>query len=205
MKRDIEKSLVDCPKCKRVDGLMWDARPKIWRCVWKDCEYIERPEKPVCSTCGGSRRKYEKSERQMPFGIIGTYVSCPYCQPKEPEPRNDILVMPRLWMGQVYNACTDPCDMLQGPCACGAWHHLEEWIITRKKLTKDGWVNPVQPVRCPFNSPCTGKAVIQQNGTCHYIYCANCGRHTDCEETTKEAILAWNSTGERSKDANKHS
>ena len=38
--RDIEKSPVPCPKCKRVDGLMWNARPKIWRCVWKDCEYI---------------------------------------------------------------------------------------------------------------------------------------------------------------------
>jgi hypothetical protein len=22
-----------------------------------------------------------------------------------------------------YNACTDPCDMFTGPCACGAWHH----------------------------------------------------------------------------------
>ncbi|KKN26095.1 hypothetical protein LCGC14_0878120 [marine sediment metagenome] len=52
--RDIEKSPVPCPKCRRVDGLMWDARPKIWRCVWKDCEYIERPEKP-CDKCGGSK------------------------------------------------------------------------------------------------------------------------------------------------------
>ncbi|KKL13260.1 hypothetical protein LCGC14_2527570, partial [marine sediment metagenome] len=25
--RDIEKSPVPCPKCRRVDGLMWDARP----------------------------------------------------------------------------------------------------------------------------------------------------------------------------------
>jgi len=22
-----------------------------------------------------------------------------------------------------YNACTDPCDMWTGPCACGAWHY----------------------------------------------------------------------------------
>lgn len=21
-----------------------------------------------------------------------------------------------------HNACTDPCDMWTGPCACGAWH-----------------------------------------------------------------------------------
>ena len=35
--------------------------------------------------------------------------------------------MPEEYLGQFYNACTDPCDMLQGPCACGAWHHQEEW------------------------------------------------------------------------------
>lgn len=26
-----------------------------------------------------------------------------------------------------HNACTDRCDAAQGPCACGAWHELEEW------------------------------------------------------------------------------
>ena len=26
-----------------------------------------------------------------------------------------------------HNACSDPCDMLIGPCACGAWHHLKDW------------------------------------------------------------------------------
>ncbi len=27
-----------------------------------------------------------------------------------------------------HNACTDPCDMIDGPCACGAWHSAKEWI-----------------------------------------------------------------------------
>lgn len=27
------------------------------------------------------------------------------------------------WAPKQYNACTDPCDMFDGPCACGAWHH----------------------------------------------------------------------------------
>lgn len=28
-----------------------------------------------------------------------------------------------------YNACNEPCDMLSGPCACGAWHTVEErWV-----------------------------------------------------------------------------
>jgi len=25
-----------------------------------------------------------------------------------------------------YNACTDPCDMYNGPRACGAWHYPDE-------------------------------------------------------------------------------
>lgn len=28
-----------------------------------------------------------------------------------------------------HNACTDPCDVISGPCACGAWHNLDEpWV-----------------------------------------------------------------------------
>lgn len=26
------------------------------------------------------------------------------------------------WAPKRFNACTDPCDMFDGPCACGAWH-----------------------------------------------------------------------------------
>lgn len=34
-----------------------------------------------------------------------------------------------------YNACNEPCDMIEGPCCCGAWHDLdEEWI---KKNTEE--------------------------------------------------------------------
>lgn len=42
-------------------------------------------------------------------------------------PKNDLASMPLEYLGKFYNACTDPCDMLQGPCACGAWHSQEEW------------------------------------------------------------------------------
>lgn len=40
---------------------------------------------------------------------------------------NRLASMPEDYIGLFHNACTDPCDMLQGPCACGAWHHQEEW------------------------------------------------------------------------------
>ena len=27
----------------------------------------------------------------------------------------------------VYNGSNEPCDMLDGPCGCGAYHSLKEW------------------------------------------------------------------------------
>ncbi len=44
-------------------------------------------------------------------------------------PKNGMATMPAKWLGQFYNACPDPCDMLSGPCACGATHHQEEWPV----------------------------------------------------------------------------
>lgn len=40
---------------------------------------------------------------------------------------NNIASMPEPYLGKFFNACTEPCDMLQGPCACGAYHTQEEW------------------------------------------------------------------------------
>jgi hypothetical protein len=40
---------------------------------------------------------------------------------------NNLANMPEEYLGMFYNACTEPCDMLQGPCVCGATHHQEEW------------------------------------------------------------------------------
>jgi len=42
-------------------------------------------------------------------------------------PDNGLANMPIKFIGEFWNACTDPCDMLSGPCACGAWHQQEEW------------------------------------------------------------------------------
>ena len=41
--------------------------------------------------------------------------------------KNGLATMPSEYIGQFYNGCNEPCDMLSGPCACGAWHHQEEW------------------------------------------------------------------------------
>lgn len=77
---------------------------------------------------------------------------CYKCQPESQEskisegniePWDKWMPFPKEWIGQYHNACTDPCDMLYGACACGATHHLEEWIIKRKKLVQGKrWVIP---------------------------------------------------------------
>ncbi len=36
--------------------------------------------------------------------------------------------MPDDMRGKHFNACPDPCDMIDGPCACGAWHNAKEWL-----------------------------------------------------------------------------
>lgn len=36
------------------------------------------------------------------------------------EQENNFIIMPEGYF--IYNACTDPCDFLVGPCACGAFH-----------------------------------------------------------------------------------
>ncbi len=48
-------------------------------------------------------------------------------QAKELEKKTEPL--PESMRGSFFNACTDPCDMLHGPCACGAWHTATEWAI----------------------------------------------------------------------------
>jgi hypothetical protein len=42
---------------------------------------------------------------------------------------NGLVPWPREWTDYRYNACNEPCDMLVGPCACGAWHQdSEDWV-----------------------------------------------------------------------------
>jgi hypothetical protein len=48
--------------------------------------------------------------------------------------KNGLLGYPQDWPSR-YNACNEPCDMLIGPCACGAWHtEDEEWVQEALKI-----------------------------------------------------------------------
>jgi hypothetical protein len=42
---------------------------------------------------------------------------------------SNMVPWPAEWTDYHYNASHEPCDMLVGPCSCGAWHHAtEEWV-----------------------------------------------------------------------------
>lgn len=44
-------------------------------------------------------------------------------------PGNEFVSMPDIF--STYNASTDRCDLLVGPCACGATHSADEWVLIR--------------------------------------------------------------------------
>ena len=51
---------------------------------------------------------------------------------------NGLQEMPDEYIGSFRNGgCTDYCDMLSGPCACGAWHHWEDWPEEVQKRGKE--------------------------------------------------------------------
>ncbi len=49
---------------------------------------------------------------------------------------NDVILMPEILQGVLFNACSDSCDFIQGPCACGALHHLEDWNKEIQEIVK---------------------------------------------------------------------
>lgn len=42
---------------------------------------------------------------------------------------SDFIDYPDHWPRYFNGGGNEPCDLLQGPCACGAWHDLGEWEI----------------------------------------------------------------------------
>ncbi len=41
---------------------------------------------------------------------------------------NSCVAMPTKFIGRFRNGGhPDPCDMIVGPCACGASHHVQDW------------------------------------------------------------------------------
>jgi len=41
---------------------------------------------------------------------------------------SNLIPMPEKLIGKFFNSCTEPCDFLIGPCACGAWHDINDLV-----------------------------------------------------------------------------
>ena len=66
---------------------------------------------------------------------------------------NNLASMPLEYIGMFYNGGhPDACDMLQGPCACGAWHHQEEWPEWLQLEVFGGYIKYDGPLSYPRKS-----------------------------------------------------
>jgi len=70
------------------------------------------------------------ARRQAAHSIIEMLVALRNRAAKQQLKRmNGSVAWPANWTDRHYNACRQPCDMLIGPCSCGAWHQEhEDWV-----------------------------------------------------------------------------
>lgn len=83
---------------------------------------VPAPVKRLCIDC-------KVNEADECFTVCGPCWEKAYRRADAPAPAVGVQVTPVPHMAawpadqpKRYNACTDPCDMWTGPCACGAWH-----------------------------------------------------------------------------------
>ena len=83
--------------------------------------------------------------------------------------QNGMVPWPDGWTVRRYNACNEPCDMLVGPCACGAWHYeTEPWV---QQVLKANNSEIVEMLYCP-----TCKYELVQDAEQEFIFhCSVCG------------------------------
>jgi hypothetical protein len=84
-------------------------------------------------------RKVQASVRSAGRSMVETFTNLRVYQDRQPMilPRagNGLVAWPSDWTDYHHNASHEPCDMLVGPCSCGAWHkETEEWV--RATLTR---------------------------------------------------------------------
>jgi hypothetical protein len=84
----------------------------------------------------GELYKVHAARRQASHALIEMFVALRNRATKQRLRRNNGFVpWPTDWTDRRHNACNDPCDMLVGPCSCGAWHDTnEKWV--RAALSK---------------------------------------------------------------------
>lgn len=48
----------------------------------------------------------------------------------DPKGCDSFEAIPTYFRHNTFNG-NQPCDMLIGPCSCGAWHKADEWVLVR--------------------------------------------------------------------------
>ena len=70
------------------------------------------------------------SRRQTAHALIEMFVTLRAWSPKRQLHKvHGVVPWPEDWTDRHFNANSEPCDTLAGPCACGAWHDpTEPWV-----------------------------------------------------------------------------
>ena len=83
--------------------------------------------------------------------------------------QNGMVPWPDGWDGQNHNGIKEPCDMLVGPCSCGAWHYETEYWVRRALEVHNAIIleAPPMPLYCPkCKSPLDTTSIINDRISC---------------------------------------
>ncbi len=71
------------------------------------------------------------------------------------------------FLPKFYRINSEPCDMMEGPCACGTWHTLKDWPdeevkIAMKEFKTKTTIKPINLVKLHIlaSDPLTGKTTL---------------------------------------------
>ena len=98
---------------------------------------------------------------------------------------NGMVPWPDGWDGENHNGIKEPCDMLVGPCSCGAWHYEKEYWVERALHVHNAIIleRPGMPLYCP---KCHSQLDTFQLEIDQHISCGMCLWFGTAKEALKE-------------------
>lgn len=75
-------------------------------------------------------RKVQLARKSAVHALVEMFVKL-RSRPRVLKQVNGIVCWPEDWTDRRYNS-QEPCDVLVGPCSCGAWHdENEDWVVAK--------------------------------------------------------------------------
>lgn len=92
-------------------------------------------------------------------------------------PRSGMVPWPDGWDGENHNGTHEPCDMLIGPCSCGAWHHEREYWVERALHVHNAIIleRPGMPLYCPKCHTQLDTTTLERQGNASKDASIDCG------------------------------